>query len=167
MKKINSEVRKSLIISLVISILFVVGIPMIPIFAGKNWVLMAIGIVFVVVGFYGMPLLWISYANKKRTRRVIQAVEEENLYSNQDIAMQLQMKEKEVYSEITKAINKGYLKGYLYNGKELTINNAKKQTKEEKLTIKKCNNCGGKLEKTDSGYHCPYCDMNFTKDEIA
>ena len=167
MKKINNEVKKSFIISLIVSILFVVGIPMIPIFAGKNWVLMALGIVFVVVGFYGMPLLWISYGGKRRTRRIVYAVEEENLYTNAEISQQLQLSEKEIHQEITKCINKGYLKGYKYDGKQLIINNNQKQVKEEKLTIKKCNNCGGKLEKTDMGYHCPYCDMNFTKDEIA
>ena len=154
MKKINSDIRKIFVISLIVTILFIVGIPLIPLFAGKNWVIMTIGIIFVVIGFYGSPILWTSYANKKRTKRIIQAIEEENLYTNADIASHLQMKEKEVYLEIKNAINKGYIFGYKYNGQELVINNAKKQVKEEQISIKKCINCGGRLEKTSNGCHC-------------
>ncbi len=162
---INNEIKKTFTIALVISILFVVGIPMIALFAGKNWVLMSIGIVFVVVGFYGSPLIWVSFAGKRRTRRVIEAIENENLYSNAEIASQLSMREKEVQSEIYKSINKKYLVGYLYDGKELTIN--EKQRQEKKLHIKKCKNCGGKLEEHDGKWVCPYCDMTFSKDEIS
>ncbi len=164
LKRIKKDENKMLIISIIASVLFVVGIPLIAMFAGKNWVIMAIGIVFVVFGFYGSPLLWISYAGKRKTKRVVEAVVEENLLTNSEIAQQLSMKDKEVKTELYKAINKKYLVGYLYDGTTLTMND--KQQPQAKLHIKKCNNCGGKLEQDGDKWHCPYCDMTFSKDEI-
>mgnify|MGYP005769946423 FL=1 len=164
MKKISKDINIIFAISLIVSVLFVVGIPLIAVFAGDNWILMTLGIIFVVVGFYGSPLLWISYAGKRRTRRVIEAIEEENLYINSEIASQLSMKEKEVKQEIYKAINKKYLTGYIYDGEKITANNKQKQTPA--LHIKKCNNCGGKLEIRDDKWYCPYCEMTFTFEEI-
>ena len=96
MKNVKKDEMKMLIISIVASVLFVVGIPLIAMFAGKNWVVMTLGIVFVVFGFYGSPLLWISYAGKRKTKRVVEAVVEENLLTNSEIAQQLSRREKDV-----------------------------------------------------------------------
>ena len=63
MSKVKKDMNVSLIVALVSSVLFVVGIPMIILFAGKMWVFMALGIIFVIFGFYGGPLLWIRYAS--------------------------------------------------------------------------------------------------------
>ncbi|HIU06058.1 MAG TPA: hypothetical protein IAC46_00450 [Candidatus Onthoplasma faecigallinarum] len=164
MKKITKDINKIFVISLIVSVLFVVGIPLIAVFAGKNWILMTLGIIFVVVGFYGSPLLWVNYAGKRKTRRIVEAIEEENLYSNAEIASQLSIKEKEVKQEIYKAINKKYLTGYIYDGEKISSNNKQKQT--QALHIKKCNNCGGKLEIRDDKWYCPYCEMTFTFEEI-
>lgn len=164
MKKITKDINKIFVISLIVSVLFVVGIPLIAVFAGKNWILMTLGIIFVVVGFYGSPLLWVNYSGKRKTRRIVEAIEEENLYSNAEIASQLSMKEKEVKQEIYKAINKKYLTGYIYDGEKISANNKQKQTPT--LHIKKCNNCGGKLEIRDDKWYCPYCEMTFTFEEI-
>ena len=164
MKNIKKDETKMLIISIIASVLFVVGIPLIAMFAGKNWIVMTLGIVFVVFGFYGSPLLWISYAGKRKTKRVVEAVVEENLLTNSEIAQQLSMREKEVQTEIYKAINKKYLVGYIYDGETVKLNDKQKPT--QKLHIKKCINCGGKLEQDGEKWHCPYCDMTFSKEEI-
>ncbi len=164
LKRVKKDVNKMLIISIVASVLFVVGIPLIAMFAGKNWIVMTIGIVFVVFGFYGSPMLWLSYAGKRKTKRVVEVIVEENLMTNAEIAQQLSMNEKDVKNEIYKAVNKKYLLGYLYDGTKLTMND--KQRPVQKLHIKKCNNCGGKLEQVGESWHCPYCDMTFSKDEI-
>ena len=164
MKNVKKDEMKMLIISIVASVLFVVGIPLIAMFSGKNWVVMTLGIVFVVFGFYGSPLLWISYAGKRKTKRVVEAVVEENLLTNSEIAQQLSMREKDVQTEVYKAINKKYLVGYIYDGETIKLND--KQKPMQKLHIKKCNNCGGKLEQEGDKWHCPYCDMTFSKEEI-
>lgn len=36
--------------------------------------IMAIGIVFVVLGFYGAPMSWVTYAPKKKYARIIDAI---------------------------------------------------------------------------------------------
>lgn len=134
MKNVKKDEMKMLIISIVASVLFVVGIPLIAMFAGKNWVVMTLGIVFVVFGFYGSPLLWISYAGKRKTKRVVEAVVEENLLTNSEIAQQLSMREKDVQTEVYKAINKKYLVGYIYDGETIKLND--KQKPMQKLHIK-------------------------------
>lgn len=101
MSKVKKDMNVSLIVALLSSVLFVVGIPMIVLFAGEIWVLMALGIIFVVFGFYGGPLLWMRYASFFKLKRVVEAVMEENLTTNKEIAQQLQISEKETKSLIT------------------------------------------------------------------
>lgn len=164
LNRVKKEVNKFLIISIIASILLVVGIPVIVLFAGKNWLLMSIGIVFVVFGFYGSPILWLSYSGKRKTKRVVESIVEENLMTNNEIAKQLSMNEKDVKDEIYKAINRKFLVGYIYDGEKIILND--KQKPMQKLHIKKCINCGGKLEQDGENWRCPYCDMKFSKEEI-
>lgn len=161
MDKLKKDIKSFFIFALVSSILFVVGIPMIPIFAGKIWFLMALGIVFVVFGFYGMPLIWLKYASLKKINRVVVAIEEEHLTMNSEIATQLQIPEKEVKSLITTAINKRYITGYIYDGEKLTLNNKEKLKKQ--INLQKCANCGAKLVDNETEWYCPYCGDRFPK----
>lgn len=161
MSKINKDVNKYFWISLIASVLFVVGIPMIVLFAGKIWPLMALGIVFVVFGFYGMPLLWIKYGELRRMRRVVDAINNEHLLSNKEISMQLQISERDAKAIVTKAINKQYITGFLYDGNLLTPNN--KQAPKRIEQPSKCGNCGGKMQDLGDMWHCPYCGTDFTK----
>ena len=100
---IKRDNKKLLIIACIISIMFVAGIPMI-IFGATNSIMavMALGIAFVVIGFYGTPLVWIAYGSNRTLKRVVDAVLEENLTTNEEIASQLQMREREVKNHITK-----------------------------------------------------------------
>lgn len=165
-KEINIEkdIRKMLILSITASVLFVVGIPMIIIFASEGlYFLMAIGIAFVVFGFYGSPLLWINYGGLRTLKRVVDAVVEENLTTTSEIATQLQKNEREVKGLITKAINKKYLKGYLFDGTNISQND-KLPIKKKKVVENKCKNCGGPLEATETGFVCAYCGSKFDKE---
>ena len=160
--KINHDIRKMLIISIVASIAFVVGIPMIVLGATNSTVLMIFGIVFVVFGFYGTPMLWMSYAGLRSLKRVVDAVMEENLTTNAEIAMQLQTSERNIKAQITKAINKKYITGFIYNGEVLTPN--EKQQPKKKIIENRCKNCGGTLEELDTEWRCPYCGSRFSKE---
>lgn len=161
---IDKTVRKMLIWSIVASVLFVVGIPMTIIFAADGlYGVMAIGIAFIVFGFYGSPMLWIGYANAKTLKRVVDAVNEENLTTTEEIASQLQMRERDVRGHITKAINKKYITGFLFNGTTLTPNE-KMPPKKKKVVENKCKNCGGPLEVTETGYICSYCGSKFDRE---
>ena len=160
--KIKHDVNKMLIICIITSIAFVVGIPMIVVGASSSIIVMILGIVFVAFGFYGMPLLWIHYSELRSLKRVVEAITEENLATNAEIAMQLQMNEKTVKAKVTKAINKKYITGYIYNGEVLTPNN--KQPVKKKIIENKCRNCGGKLEQFETEWRCPYCGSHFSKE---
>ena len=66
-KDIKKDCKKLLIISILFSIGFVVGIPAIifgAIYGGAMIALMVVGIIMVVCGFYGAPILWIAYGEK-------------------------------------------------------------------------------------------------------
>lgn len=160
---IDKDIKSKLTISIIASILFVVGIPII-IFSAINsfWFGLVIGIIFVVFGFYGMPLLWVSFGNLKSLKRVVDAVMEENLTTISQIASQLQINEKTAKSYVTQAINKKYIYGYLFDGTTLTPND--KTPPKKKIIQNKCNNCGGVLEKTVDGFYCPYCGSSFEKE---
>lgn len=160
---IDKDIKNKLIISIVATVLFVVGIPII-IFSAINsfWVGLVFGIVFVVFGFYGSPLLWVSFGNLKSLKRVVDAVMEENLTTAKEIAGQLQISEKNAKGYITQGINKRYITGYIFDGEVLTPN--EKNPPKKKVVQNKCSNCGGVLDQTATGFYCPYCGSRFEKE---
>ena len=92
MKAIEKALKKQLILAIVFSCMLVAGVPMIVFGAinmGGLTILMVAGIVFVVLGFYGTPLVWISYGNKVSLKRVVYAVDREHLLTVQEISAQL------------------------------------------------------------------------------
>ena len=139
------------------SILFVIGIPLIILTAGKIWILMALGIVFVVFGFYGTPILWVQFANQGKMLRILQAVICEHLFCVQEIVQHLQYSEQEVRSMLTQAIQKQYLTGFVFDGNVLQPN----EKAAPKTRALKCEYCGGNLQEGD--LQCPYCGSRFEK----
>ncbi|MBR2909186.1 MAG: hypothetical protein IKC11_02435 [Clostridia bacterium] len=143
------------------SILFVVGIPLIPVFAGKNWAIAIMGIIFTVFGFYGMPLLWIKYGTLHGMKRLVIAIIEDNLLTVSELSMQLQLDEREVRNRITKALSKRYITGFVFDGQKLSLNENKKPA--YKVEVRTCDNCAARLEITDTEVYCPYCGTIYTK----
>lgn len=160
---VNKDLKKKLIWAIVATILFIVGIPITIIGATKSiWAILAFGIAFLVFGFYGAPILWISYGSFKTMKNVVDAVMEDHLTTNSEIAQQLQIREKMAKEYITNAIKKKYITGYIYDGTTLTPN--KKEVPKKNIIANKCPNCGGKLEQYENGYKCPYCGSKFEKE---
>ena len=156
MDKLLKKQRTLFIWSMLSTILFIVGIPLIPIFAGSNTLLMVLGIVFTVYGFYATPLFWVFYGTQGIKKRVYVAITEEHLLTNREIAMQLQVSERDVYQTINYLIKKMILTGYLYNGVELTLSNKRKPEKE--IIINKCKQCGASIEHYgEANAKCLYC----------
>ena len=73
------------------------------------------GVFLVVFGFYGSPLLWISYASFKQQGRVVDAVTKENIYTVNDIATQ---------NSINKIKQHNFIDNLIYNkyNKKVDIN---------------------------------------------
>ena len=162
-KNIDKDIKKALFLALLGVVCLIGGVPAIVFGATKGWwPLLVLGIVCVVFGFYGSPLLWINFGSLKTLKRVIDAVNEEHLYKISEIATQLQKREREVKDYVQKAINKKYLTGFLYDGVTLTPN--EKQAPKKKIVRSACPNCGGRLDSTENGYECPYCGSKFEKE---
>ncbi len=155
MKDISKAVKIHFFYALLMSCAFVVGIPLIPVGAVcKLWAVMAFGIACVVIGFYGLPFMWIGYADKLKLKRIVQSVLEEKLLSIEEISIHLNLQIQVVRDNISKAIDKGYLAGYIRQGDLLVPNERLKAP--DPITVK-CESCGAKFIKDDKNNVCPYC----------
>lgn len=156
MKKANAYVTGMFILSVILTIMFVGGIPSIVIGANKEiWALMGTGIACTAIGFYAMPVAWIMYGSARTLRRVVAAVTDEHLYTVQEIASQLSMDEKSVRGYLDKAFNKGFLAGYKREGDNITLNENIGAEQREKAA--ECPYCGAKFTYVGHGGRCPYC----------
>lgn len=157
--KIDKDFKKILIFSILASISLPIGVPLIIIGASKTWILLTLGIIMAVFGFYGAPILWVYYGNLRTTKQVVNSILEENLTNTKEIASHLQMTEKKVKEIINNSIKKGYLTNLIFDGENLTVNNKMKLKYNDRKN--KCPNCGGLLEQTSDGTVCPYCGSKF------
>ena len=139
----NKDLKKNINIKLILAIFalvcFVGGVPMIVIFAKLQPLLMVLGILMVIFGFYGSPILFIVYGSDRQLMRIYNAITIEKLTTNKEISTQLAMTEEQVKSCIQTLVTKQYLKGYLYDGVSLK-NNEKIIMGNTKVS--KCPNCG-------------------------
>lgn len=160
--KVDYDVNKMFWVAMVLSVLFVVGIPLTIVAATKGMTLpMVLGIIFIVVGFYGMPMAWVSYGGVKSLKRVVDAVMEEHLTTNKEVAQQLQVTEEEAKQNITKAINKKYITGYIYDGAVLTPNEKKAPKKKVVVASNICARCGAPMDLSEHNMKCPYCGTKY------
>ena len=166
MKMIERAVKKLFFLSMLFSVMFVAGIPMIVLGASKGIMpVMIIGIIFTALGFYGTPMFWVSYGGKVGLKRLVYAVTEEHLLTVQEIASQLSKSEKEVRSLLDTCFQKGYLSGFVRKGDELALNAA--QAPSEKLHAAECQYCGAKFTYKGTDAVCPYCGaMNEEKKRV-
>ena len=80
-------------------------------------VVMIAGIIMTAFDFYACPILWINFGGVVALKAVVKAVEEENLYTAEEIAVQQNKEVKIVVNQIRTCMQKGYIKGYLFDGK--------------------------------------------------
>ncbi len=162
METIERSLTQKLIISIVVSVLFVAGIPMIPLGATSGIIpVMVAGIVFVAAGFYATPLLWVNYGHTVTLRRIVYAIKKEYLYSVGEIAAQLSMKEKEVSELVSECFKKELLTGYIRQGDNILRNEG--TPIEEQVTAVACLSCGAKFSYQGKSGFCPYCGSPHTK----
>ena len=161
MKKLKKEIRIYFFVSLMASLMFVVGIPLIPIFVGKSWPIAIIGIVFTVFGFYGMPFLWLKYGSLYGIKKIVVAIIEDNLLTVRELSMQMQLNEAEIRNRIAKAIQKRYIIGFVFDGETLSLNQNKKPA--YKIDVNTCEKCSAPLSVTETEVVCKYCGTIYTK----
>ena len=154
MSKYKKDKSLMLFFAILLSVLFVAGIPGIVLSAGKSAILLALSIICVAAGFYVMPILWIQFGSLCSLGRLIFAVENEYIYTVKDLAIYLNKDEKSVRNEINTCIRKRYLTGYLFDGETLTLNENKKVGKTVRTVV--CSGCGATVNITDGMNRCEY-----------
>lgn len=153
----NKKVRQNLIMAIFLTLFFPIGVFGI-IFGAANHItaLLVVGIILTVLGFYGAPICWSTYGNKKSLDVYLRLILFENIYSLDDIATQTNTNKETVKQNILNLIQKGYLKGYILREDYLELNTNQKQSANTKKTAK-CNNCGGTMTFDGINYVCEYC----------
>lgn len=93
MQAVRKALRKNLILSVILTIMLPLGGAMLGVgLALGQPAIWAIGIAFMVCGFYGCPCAWtMAYAPTKSLSRIVSAVVEENLCTVNEIAAQLSL----------------------------------------------------------------------------
>lgn len=156
MDALKKKKNTLLAISVIATILFIVGIPGIVLSATNGLTfLMIICIVFVGGGFYGMPVLWIAYSSKVSLERTMIAIEYDHMYTVEEIAMQRRISQRDALEQVNKLIAGRFLTGYIFDGNELKLNQNQKLS-EIKSGVK-CPSCGANVEISGKQGRCPYC----------
>lgn len=157
MGPIRKALRSALTLSLILTICLPLGGAMLGVGLGFGLVpVWAIGIALMVAGFYGCPIAWVGYGSKRSLLRLVQAVEEENIYSVHELAAQLGLSEKEVRNRIDTCFNKRYLVGYKREADGLVLNENRALREREHGAV--CPSCGAKFDyKAGEEPRCPYC----------
>lgn len=154
--KLNRKIKLFFSLSLIFSILGVLSIPGIIFGATKSlWPLLIISIIFAVHAFYGLVFWWTYYLNLKQRLVILKLIEQQNYYNTAEISTQLAIDETLTQTQIKWLITKGYLDNYFYDGNVLTLNQRKKQEKEQSKY--KCPCCGSNLTTTNNSTYCEYC----------
>ncbi len=154
---LNKKIKTLFAFSLGLSIGLPLGILGIVFGAiNKWWILLALGILLVVAGFYGMPILWVKYAERRGDRMLLRMIETEYIYTVSGLARQSGYEEKDVRERLRRMIHQHILVGYLYIEDTLILNTNEKQEKAPP-PAKKCQNCGAEMIFDDEGYRCDYC----------
>ena len=154
MKKLNGKISLYFILSLLFTIFLPTGIGLIIMGASKSTLILVAGIIMVVLGFYGAPILWIKYGEMKSNKRVLQAIEIDKIFTVKEIAEQLNQPEADVRGKINNLIVNRFLIGYLFKNENQLVLNEKKALNRTKNS---CPCCGGKMVIEDNMEKCEYC----------
>ncbi len=152
--------------ALIWTILFVVGIPMIVFGAVKHtgiyWVIMGIGVLFCVSGFYGIPIMWITYAEKRRLARVAIVVSGSESITIDILSDTLGRGQDETRQDVRTLLQGGYLPGYAFVDQEDRI----RRTSTLDIHHAVCEYCGASFEFRGTDSRCPYCGRWFTGEPL-
>ena len=156
-KNAGKNVKNNFYIALVLSLMLIVGVPMIVLGASnKIWAVMAIGIAFTVLGFYGCPLAWVMYGEARFRASLVSAIECEGTVTVAGLSAEFGRPRQKIVADIRKLIEKRYLVGYVFDGEVLSFAE-KKERPRERIAIGKCPSCNAVMEYVDGKVRCPYC----------
>lgn len=166
MEKINRSLRIHFAAALTWSILAVVGIPLIVFGASKpGWLpiptfFFVLGIVFSGGGFYGVPILWVTYAAERELRALVYAVEVLGLRDVAELASHLRRSEEGIRAKLDVCLTKGYFRTLVRDGDRLTEPTPRKKP-EETLHDVVCPCCNAHFTYRGDRGVCPYCGVAY------
>ncbi len=151
--------------AMVWTIMLIIGIPLIVIGAiglvndqGILYILLLIvGLVGVGGGFYGCPLSWIAYSNKKRLYKLVNMIHGVESCTIHDLGDMLGREDAEVKEDVVECLKNGWLWGYA-----LLDNGRITRTDRLDLHHAKCDFCGATFEFRGENSKCPYCGNWFS-----
>ena len=122
MKNIKKTKNNLFLIALMMSILFVPGILMI-IFGFINHIIFigVIGIIIVVIDFYGLPIVWMRFGEYNYYYRLFYQITVEKINYVTLLAQTNQRKKDKLLADIHFLIGKGYLTNYILKDNERLI----------------------------------------------
>lgn len=149
------------------TVLFIVGIPMIVLGAVKHiTVVMVAGIVFTGGNFYAIPLLWTFFGTMCGRIKLYETITVKNVTDIPTLGRVFDKSEKVMYQSVQKLISDRYLVGYM-----LIDNHLAKITSKGSAIIDLtatvtalCPFCGGKVPMLDGKGLCPYCGSLVTQE---
>ncbi len=166
--KSKRKMMTLLIMGILAPIGFVVGIPLIIFGAMNEMIFMVIGIVLVVVGFYGTPIFWLNYASAKFEYTIYELVTVDHVLSIRDLAESTGKKEIFIQNCVYKLIHERDLSGYTLKNGNLELNLKKRQEHiANNIKSNKCPNCNAFMNETSTKFTCPYCGISYAKNNQA
>ncbi len=163
--KLKRRINAKLALAIIASICLLAGVPVVVLCAVYGiWLGMAMGIAMVAFGFYGSPLLWLSYARTRSLLSVWQTITDDHILTVTEISSNLGRTERNIRSSITRLLANRYLVGYSFADKQQLVAIQPTET-SGKTTISnnKCDNCGALLVEEADKYTCPYCGTWYKK----
>lgn len=165
MQKVLKRRRSILAWALTLSILFPAGILMIIFgFSGGMLFLAIPGVLFVVAGFYGMPVLWVKFGELSRKADLCRTIDRDGVRSVAILAQMRGVTKKTMLAEIRSLLEKGYLEGYVLTGEERLTPVSELPDMERFLAREtgrsetvSCPGCSAAIELTHGSAVCPYC----------
>lgn len=166
--------KRKIIFSFIFALLLSVGLPcgivLIVMFA-RQPILLTVGIVLTVLGFYGMPILWLHFAKLKSQQKICEQIKLDNLQEISYIAKINNTDQEKMLNDIYELINKRYLLGFeIVDGKYIVKQTEKNITKNEALRQARhtetvmCKGCGAAIEiVAGEKTFCPYCGRPLNK----
>ena len=175
MEKIDRTIRKLFRFALVWSVLMAVGVPMIVFGAvGPDWLpvptlWLVLGIAFSGGGFYGVPILWVTYGAKRELRGFVYAVEVLGLRQVPALASHLRRSEDEVRAKVDVCLEKGYFPMLIRDGDNLVeaVRREKAVPAEDAVHDVTCPCCNAHFSYRGDRGVCPYCGVAYSGNKKA
>lgn len=155
MEKLIQDTQKYFKAALALSLLFPVGVVGIVFGAilatWYGWIMLAIGILLGLSGFYVMPILWVKFGEYKKMQRIARSITDEHVYYIDMLSQRFQVKPNEMCNMVRALIAHQYIQGYVFN------NNRFVMKLQQRTASVHCPNCGSNVNVYGADGVCEHC----------